>query len=138
MFCNSGCLREYNSQLQRGDSIGRATRLATGPTGAIAELLLGADLLNRGFSVFRALSPAAPVDLILISGADTVLRIEVRMTNISPKTGAIYWSTKHQGADLFALYDRVHKRCLYEPITAIGKNFCEQFDLPRHPKSVLG
>ncbi len=47
--------------------------------GTMAELIASADLMNRGFEVFRALSPNASCDLIAKRGA-SVLRIEVKAT----------------------------------------------------------
>jgi len=51
--------------------------LSTGKVGAIGELRTSADLLSRGYEVFRAVSPACSCDLIALKG-DNKLRIEVR------------------------------------------------------------
>jgi hypothetical protein len=45
--------------------------------GALAELQVSADLLRRGFHVFRAVSPAASCDLVAMRGEE-ILRIEVK------------------------------------------------------------
>jgi len=45
----------------------------------MAELVAATDLMNRGFEVFRALSPNASCDLIAKRG-DSTLRIEVKAT----------------------------------------------------------
>jgi hypothetical protein len=45
--------------------------------GAASELLVAADLIQRGFAVFRSVSPAAPFDLIAAAG-ETLIRVEVR------------------------------------------------------------
>ncbi len=50
--------------------------------GTIAELVASADLMNRGFEVFRALSPNASCDLIAKMGP-TSLRIEVKATVVA-------------------------------------------------------
>lgn len=47
--------------------------------GAIAELVASVDLMNRGFNVYRAVSPNSPCDLIATHRALTV-RIEVKAT----------------------------------------------------------
>jgi len=51
-------------------------------TGAASELFVSADLLCRGFDVFRAVSPCCSCDLIAVKGK-LFLRIEV-------KTGRIF------------------------------------------------
>lgn len=78
-----GALRRYCSEAcQRLDNYQRryltpASTLPTGTSGAISELIAGADLLRRGYDVFRALSPACSCDLIAQRGGE-LLRIEVR------------------------------------------------------------
>lgn len=53
--------------------------IPTGSVGAMNEMLVAADLLRRGYEVFRAVSPCAPCDLLVLSGA-LLLRVEVRST----------------------------------------------------------
>lgn len=45
--------------------------------GAVCELQVAADLLQRGFHVFRSVSPHAPCDIIIILNG-RMFRIEVR------------------------------------------------------------
>jgi hypothetical protein len=54
-----------------------APTVNTGVAGAISELLVSADLLRRGLPVFRAVSAAAPCDLIVLRDGQA-LRVEVR------------------------------------------------------------
>lgn len=44
------------------------------------ELVAAADLMRKGYHVFRALSPSCPCDLIIYHGEDPerVVRVEVR------------------------------------------------------------
>lgn len=71
-------------------------------------MLVCADLLSRGFEVFRAISPSATCDLILAhpGGAETV-RVEVRCAHFrGPRVdGQIFWSVvSRKGAyDLFVI-----------------------------------
>lgn len=51
--------------------------------GALSELRVSCDLIDRGYSVFRALSPNAPCDLVVIK-AHQVLRVEVKSNPIVP------------------------------------------------------
>jgi hypothetical protein len=83
-------------------------RLATGTTGAIGELLAAADLMRRGFHVFRALSPHCPSDLIAYStvpGTPQVgapLRVQVRTAQISKSgIGNISFPLKDRDAGTF-------------------------------------
>lgn len=50
--------------------------------GTIGELLVSADLLARGYAVFRAMSPACPCDLIAMRSSE-VTRVEVRTGSVS-------------------------------------------------------
>lgn len=70
--------------------------------GAIAELIAAADLMNRGFDVFRTLSPCSPCDLIVTRGEETI-RIEVKCTDW--KEGNIIRRSRNKGgcADTVAL-----------------------------------
>ncbi len=65
--------------------------LPTGTIGAIGELAAGADLLRRGYEVFRALSPACSCDLIALRDG-RLLRIEVRTGTRNLRTGHVAWS----------------------------------------------
>jgi hypothetical protein len=48
-----------------------------GTRGAINELRICGDLMNRGYTVYRALGPHAACDLIVVK-AGTLLRLEVK------------------------------------------------------------
>jgi hypothetical protein len=54
-----------------------SVRLSPNNVGAVCELQVCADLLQRGFHVFRSVSPHAPCDLVVLIGCD-LLRVEVR------------------------------------------------------------
>lgn len=64
-------------------------QLCAGTVGAVGELVTAADLLQRGYEVFRSVSPAATCDL-LISRNGHILRIEVR-TGRRMARGDIAW-----------------------------------------------
>lgn len=51
--------------------------LVAGDVGALSEMMACADLIRRGFHVFRAVSPSAPCDLVAVSEAGTY-RVEVK------------------------------------------------------------
>jgi len=52
--------------------------LNTSVTGAIGEMKVGADLMHRGYYVYRCLSPTGPCDLIAMDGG-RLWRVEVKM-----------------------------------------------------------
>jgi hypothetical protein len=59
----------------------RFNGLAASTVGAISELAVCADLLSKGYDVFRSVSPAAPCDLIA-QKEGKLIRVEVK-TNAS-------------------------------------------------------
>lgn len=60
-----------------------APNVVASTLGALNELAVAADLMRRGYDVFRALSPASPCDLLALRGGLTV-RIEVRSVTRGP------------------------------------------------------
>jgi hypothetical protein len=56
--------------------------------GAANELIVAVDLMRRGYHVYRALSPAAPCDLLVQHG-EIIVRVEVRSTSSGKPAGAI-------------------------------------------------
>jgi hypothetical protein len=76
-------------------------RIAFGTIGAISELVAAADLMRRGYHVFRALSPNCPSDL-LIYRAGTALRVQVRTAQIrDPKARILDFPLKDQDQGTF-------------------------------------
>jgi hypothetical protein len=59
-------------------TIGRGQGLSPGTVGAVGELMVAADLMQRGYHVFRALSPNAPCDLIAFRSGQTAVKVEVK------------------------------------------------------------
>lgn len=86
--------------------------LASATAGAVAEYRVVVDLLNRGFEVFRSVSPACSCDLAIL--ADTRLfRVEVRSNKYSATGKAYTIPTKPVKADILAsvFFDKI----IYEP-----------------------
>lgn len=118
-FCSRICKNQKYGEVKKAH---KAVELSTGTSGAIAELLAGADLLQRGFAVFRALSPSSPCDLAILYDGK-LLGIEVR-TGYRCVEGnqEIRFSKKFQnGADIFAVYCPVEDIFYYEAITFPGQ-----------------
>lgn len=65
-------IRDIKDKLNR-----ESQRISNGKTGAKSEMLVACDLLDKGFEVFRAVSPSASCDLIILNGNQTE-RVEVR------------------------------------------------------------
>lgn len=59
---------------------GQYVGVSPGTVGAIHELIVSADLMRRGYHVFRALSQSSPCDLIAFRESGVLLRIEVKTT----------------------------------------------------------
>ena len=51
---------------------------STGTKGAIQELKVSADLLRKGYQVFRSVSPSSHCDLVRIDKKGVMERVEVR------------------------------------------------------------
>jgi hypothetical protein len=104
-FYCSECKKEY---FRTGtDGIPSST------VGAISEILVSADLLKKGYEVFRAMSPSCSCDLAVLKDGK-LKRIEVR-TGKRIRNGKIYASKDGFRADIFATV--VHKENIitYEP-----------------------
>lgn len=78
------------------------TGLSTATLGALSELRVAADLLRRGFYVFRAVSPTGPCDLIFIY--DKPFTVEVRTGRTRPGNAQIDCGRRiSEGVDVFAV-----------------------------------
>lgn len=80
----------------------------SGLTGSAGEMLVAADLLYKGYHVFKSLSGSAPFDLIAYDeSTEDTTRIECREPNVEyPNSDRLYWnSTANRGLepDLFAV-----------------------------------
>jgi len=74
-FCSSYCRRTYYRQKYKVFNF--APNVNAGTKGAISELLVCADLLIKGFNIFRASSPSCPCDLVAINNGKPY-RVEVK------------------------------------------------------------
>ena len=120
-FCSKSCQQKYARSVNYGEC---PKFLQSGSMGALAEILVSADLMRRGYQVFRALSPNAPCDLIVLNNGFPLL-VEVRtgLRNITRNT--ITFPRGHGGADLYSSYTRNTKEVVYIGISEKGKQFSE-------------
>lgn len=74
-YCSQGCMHDYHNHTWRG--INKTNpHISSGTTGAISELLVAADLMRKGYNVFRALSQSCPCDLVILKDKQ-LWRVEV-------------------------------------------------------------
>lgn len=79
-FCSKACHKE--NVRRRWAEQNPTEGLPSGTVGAISELAVAVDLMEKGYEVFRALSPSSTCDLAIL--AETrLLRIEVRTGSLT-------------------------------------------------------
>jgi hypothetical protein len=102
VFCSSTCRSASHKSNYR--SLNILTGLSSGTVGAISELVVTTMLLQMGYDLFRAVSPACSCDLIAVTAGHS-WRIEVRTGSYSPIGTPIYgWSGKdHVRSDVLAV-----------------------------------
>lgn len=84
-----GCRADRKAAQRKAVMSGIGGSLSPGTIGAISELHVCADLLLRGYEVFRSVSPTASCDLAVLRGS-RLLRIEVKSARLHIKTGTLY------------------------------------------------
>ena len=80
---------------------------------SINELLVSADLMRRGFHVYRALAPGSPCNLVMLR-AGVLERVEVRAVVRTPSGKLMRPNVAGKNFDVLALVERdgtIH----YEP-----------------------
>ncbi len=86
--------------------------IASGTVGAVSEITISADLMKKGYAVFRSLSPACFCDVIATKGNE-MLRVEIR-TGYSAVNGKVSFPTRTNGEiDIYGVYDRANNKCFY-------------------------
>jgi hypothetical protein len=110
-FCSKKCRgRAYRAKHEERSVI--LASVPTGTIGAIAELVVAADLLRKGYEVFRAQSPSCSCDLVILKD-DKLLRVEVRTGY--RLTSGLSWPKKNFRADIFAVVVHSTNAIYYEP-----------------------
>lgn len=80
-------------------------RLSPQTAGSAAELLACADLMFRGWHVYRAQSPNCPADLIIWRG-DRIIRVEVRTARREATGSLLYAQPTNRIYEVLALVDQ--------------------------------
>jgi hypothetical protein len=114
MYCSRAC-RNAQQVVEWNELNPGRKNIPTASVGAISELLVAADLLGRGYEVFRAVSPACSCDLAILSSG-VLTRVEVR-TGVIGKTGKVYvsFSKKHDVGRSDVLAVVVNGQITYTP-----------------------
>jgi PD-(D/E)XK endonuclease len=71
VYCSPECRPSFYTSLRR------TTGLSPGKVGAISELIVCADLIRRGFEVFRSVSQDCSSDLVVLKDGK-IERVEVK------------------------------------------------------------
>ena len=110
-FCSEQCKKQKDNE--KWGRIG-VPGVSASTVGAISEMACSVELMNKGYAVFRALSPSCICDLIAVKG-DRMLRVEVR-TGYQGSKGTVTFplNGKDKGRqDVFAVYVRSNKTFHY-------------------------
>lgn len=102
-YCCHTC--RDTAALSRNRRYVQDTGLPTATVGAISELHVSNDLLRKGYSVFRSLSPACGADLVAIKD-NVSLFVEVRTGYVSHTGNLNYRKTLDPMASCFAVVER--------------------------------
>jgi hypothetical protein len=119
LFCCGECKRTWDLAAKVGKNSRPKLPTCPATTGAIAELVVCADLLKRGFEVFRAVSPACSCDLVALRDGQ-LQRIEVKTGfDYVRKDGGVTMqhSPSRPGnvSDRLVVVERQHGRITYHP-----------------------
>lgn len=113
-YCSQECRTKHLALRYRANN--PEPTISSGTRGAISELVVCADLMSRGFEVFRALSPHTSCDLAVLLGGRLV-RVEVR-TGTRGLDGTLHYPTKGSDKgrqDLWAIVDKRTHQIEYSP-----------------------
>lgn len=108
-YCTTECRKRFEKNgYQPVVRVG--PQVSTGVRGAINELIVCADLMNRGYSVFRSVSQSCSCDLIAMKPnvnlpvqQQNYLRVEVTTATRTKKGDAVFAPHDPDAYDLLAL-----------------------------------
>lgn len=110
VFCNQKCSSDFNKK--EFLKLNRKNNIPSGSVGAMHELVVSADLIRRGFNVFRALSPSCPCDLAIIKDKK-LYRVEVTTGYLTKKGIIMHINKDSNKYDLLVI---VHNdNIIYKP-----------------------
>ena len=115
-FCSKQCSQaHFKQQMKAAAGTEHWARLSPGTSGALAELVACADLMARGYEVFRAQSPSCSCDVVAIRDGK-VHRVEVR-SGYKHQDGTIHTALTRLDPAKYDVLAIVHagREVVYEP-----------------------
>jgi len=100
-YCSGLCAKRAE-RATFGDGYYRRQHLPASSKGALSELLVCADLTMRGYEVFRAVSPCASTDLIVLGCDGKAIRVEVK-TGLRIENGKVRYTKPANPCDVVAV-----------------------------------
>ena len=85
-YCSSVCSRKVHDV-----SLRYAEGMNSGTVGAIGELTVCADLLKKGYEVFRSVASTCSCDVLAMKNGK-VLRIEITRGVVKKETNCVYYA----------------------------------------------
>jgi len=116
--CSRKCFEERRAKASgRYVMRERFSDVSGGTVGAMSELIVSVDLMKKGYSVFRAISPACFCDIIAVKNGK-MLKVEVRTAYKNLVTGNLSFPTKlsedkKNSANCYGLYERNENKVYY-------------------------
>lgn len=86
--------------------------IPSGTVGAITEMVISADLMKKGYSVFRALSPSCFCDVIAIKDKK-ILKVEIKTGYVGLNGKVLFPKSKNINVDIHGVYSRLDDKCFY-------------------------
>lgn len=77
VFCSAECRKEHYKESYFAQTFGHMSKIDKSASGTVGELKASADLILRGWEVFRALNPHTSCDLLAIKN-NKMIRVEVK------------------------------------------------------------
>lgn len=112
-YCSYSCgNRKARNKWKKIKEENPSSKLPTGTVGALSELIVCCDLLEKGYSVFRSVSPQCKCDLILLKDKK-VLKVEVTTAILSPS--GVHFQKIRKDRDYDILASVHNKQIKYTP-----------------------
>ena len=110
-FCSNKCRMNFEiKQYRKYNPL--QLKISAGTKGTIGELRVAVDLLQKGYEVFRSLSPSCSCDLAILKN-DKLIRIEVRTAYYSAKEDKYLFPKPNNKFDNLALV--LVDKIIYKP-----------------------
>ncbi len=115
-YCSSKCSSAYHKVMYRKNNPVSRNNISVGTVGAINEYRVGIDMMEKGYMVFKNMSPNGSADLMSIKN-DKVETIQVK-TGYYAESGSIVYPKNTELADILAIVLR--DKIIYKKQTCEG------------------